>query len=579
MMALMRRLIVSALLLASCPSSDPASPRYTLGELAGAVGRICPGDPSGACDLSDDIELRVGASAQVITPVRWEQWVDEDEDWEYHPGTDSFLDCGVDRLCPGDPGYSAADEGEGDGVFQALWLAGFQNARAMNGVADDLWARATVLQQGETTLGVVAIDVVGFFYNEVEEIRGRALALGIDHVIVVSTHVHEAPDTMGLWGPQVARSGVNPDFMQRVHDGIDLALQDALASAVPVDVYLGHSSFEDEEWEGRGINNVNTDHRDPNIVDRDLWTARFVELGGGETVATWINWPNHPEATSDENLMVTSDFAATLRTTVEDGAAEGPEGGRAGVGGVAIYLQGACGGMMTPLGAHTLDLDGTEYTDSSLEKAAATGRVVGYEALEAIEGEVPAVSPLLSFRTRQVRTFVENRGYWVMINAGIFDRPAFDYNADELVGEGNEPTLLTEVSVVQLGELGVVTVPGEMLPELLIGGYDGSGTGPLQETIDANNPNPPDLGLAPPGPYLRDLIPGEYTMLLGLANDELGYILPPFEFELHPSNPYLDEAEGDHYEETNSVGPQMEPEVIGALRELLAWTPPALGAP
>jgi hypothetical protein len=563
--------------LVACPSEEAPVTRYTLGELGGAVGRICPGDPSGACDWSTDTDLVVGAAKVAITPQRWEEWTDVDGDSEFHQAIDTYRDCGGDRLCPGDAGYTAPDAGEGDGYFQGLWLAGFQNARAMNGVADDLWARATVLRQGETTLAVVALDVVGFFYNEVQEIRDRALALGIDHVVVVSSHVHEAPDTMGLWGPQVARSGVNPEFMDLIHTSIDLALQDALASAVPADLYLGHARFEDADWGGRGINNVNIDHRDPNIVDRDIWTARFAERGGGDTIATWVNWPNHPEAASDENLMVTSDFAHTLRTTVEEGATTGPLGPRAGTGGVALYLQGACGGMMTPLGAHTLDLDGTDYSSSGLDKAAATGRVVGYVALGGVEEEVPSVTPLLSFRTRVVRTLVENRGYWVMINAGIFDRPAFDYDTSELVGEGNEPTLETEVSLLQLGELSAVTVPGELLPEILIGGYDGSGVGPLQTLVDADNPNPPDMAQAPAGPYLRDLIPGEFPMLWGLANDELGYIVPAFAFELHPSSPYLDEAEGDHYEETKSVGPQMEAEIIGAMRDLLAWTPPPVG--
>ena len=42
------------------------------------------------------------------------------------------------------------------------------------------------------------------------------------------------------------------------------------------------------------------------------------------------------------------------------------------------------------------------------------------------------------------------------------------------------------------------TVPGEIVPELLIGGYDGSKVGdPNKTVLDENNPNPPDLSLAP----------------------------------------------------------------------------------
>ena len=45
--------------------------------------------------------------------------------------------------------------------------------------------------------------------------------------------------------------------------------------------------------------------------------------------------------------------------------------------------------------------------------------------------------------------------------------------------------------------------------------------------------------------------------IIGLGNDELGYIIPEYDFILDDLIPYFQEAEGDHYEETNSVGPHM----------------------
>ena len=58
---------------------------------------------------------------------------------------------------------------------------------------------------------------------------------------------------------------------------------------------------------------------------------------------------------------------------------------------------------------------------------------------------------------------------------------------------------------------------------------------------------------------LRDIIGGE-VMIIGLANDELGYIVPPSDFLLNEEMPYLtdtnDYKHENHYEETNSVGPQ-----------------------
>ena len=47
--------------------------------------------------------------------------------------------------------------------------------------------------------------------------------------------------------------------------------------------------------------------------------------------------------------------------------------------------------------------------------------------------------------------------------------------------------------------------------------------------------------------------------MIGLANDEIGYIVPPSDFLVNPEMPYLekitDHTGENHYEETNSVGP------------------------
>jgi hypothetical protein len=53
--------------------------------------------------------------------------------------------------------------------------------------------------------------------------------------------------------------------------------------------------------------------------------------------------------------------------------------------------------------------------------------------------------------------------------------------------------------------------------------------------------------------------------VIGLANDELGYILPKedFRFPLNPFNP------GRHYEETMSVGSEIGPLVVEAIQSML----------
>jgi hypothetical protein len=95
----------------------------------------------------------------------------------------------------------------------------------------------------------------------------------------------------------------------------------------------------------------------------------------------------------------------------------------------------------------------------------------------------------------------------------------------------------------------------------------------LADFIDPMNPNPPDVSMAPMAPYLKERIGSTYTWIIGLGNDELGYIVPNYDFKLgFPA--YLSEAEGDHYEETNSIGPHMEGLVFeqgGPLIDFIDW--------
>ena len=586
----------------------------------------CPGDYSGVCEDTGVRDLFAGAAALTITPLGFEQWIDVDGNLEeFHPTQDAFrdcgldrlcpaddgytgadadgtegdgikqaeeryfeingkngyeegidilLDCGVDGLCPADAGYTAPDEGEGDGFFQKVWMAGFGTARPANGIHDDLWARAIVLEQGETTIGIVSLDVVGWFYDNVLHIRDAARKeLGIDHVIVQATHTHEGPDTVGIWGENELTSGVDPSYMAWAEGRAVEALRQALDSKKEAEVGATVREILPTDWDNRGINNFNVDHRDPMIGDAFLRILQLREKSGGSVIATMLNWPDHPETIGDENLLISSDYPHYLRETIENGM-DTPDGRVDGVGGVAIYWQGACGGMQSTLRADNLDVWGDSRREESYEKVQGIGEGVGKMVLEALPNIDWFSEPRLSVRTKTFKLRVDNIGYQIAFMANVFDRGLFDWDDTRPITDDNLPWLVTEVDVVELGKATLLTMPGELLPEYWHGGYfePFANTGPLQSIIEGNE-NPPDLSTAPQGPYLIDHVAAEYPFLLGLANDELGYFVPPWQWELGLPN-YLEEADGHHYEETNSVGPDTGPTVLGNLETLLEFTPP-----
>ena len=91
-----------------------------------------------------------------------------------------------------------------------VYLAGFGKDRKATGVHDPLMARAVVLRHGKTKIAVASVDLVGFFLPNVENVRKKLD--GFSYVLVTSTHNHEGPDTLGLWGPNPFQSGADKDL-------------------------------------------------------------------------------------------------------------------------------------------------------------------------------------------------------------------------------------------------------------------------------------------------------------------------------------------------------------------------------
>jgi hypothetical protein len=547
----------------------------TTGEPPEPPDLMCPGDPSGLCDASRG-QLEAGAAVRSILPGCWEQWADTDMDAKYKKGNDELFDCGCDRVCPGEEGYKGPDEGEGDGVLQPSYMAGFGHNRPAIGVrgegtglvgaGDGLWARGIVMRQGDTSVAIVTLDTVGWFNGDVQTVRGLLAEAGhdIDHLVVHATHNHEGPDSMGMWGKDLFTSGYDPKYRAQLHATVVEVIGAALADARAVEGFkIGEVDI--STFHENGVANVIADHRDPWIIDEMLGAAHLVD-GDGVTIATLINFGNHPETMASDNLMFTADFVHALRRTVEEGSTWQTAAGVPGLGGPAIYLNGAVGGMMTTLSVVVTNPDGDTYGSSaSWEKTDSIGQLLGEMALEAVALGDDVVDPQLRVINKRWRAPVVNVAFKLLFDQGIVEREVFIDEATQ------KQEIETEMSLIEVGPLQILTVPGELLPELSIGGYDGSHVNaPNAEFIDADNENPPDVASAPAGPYIKDRMTGTYRWLLGLGNDELGYIIPAYDFQLADSMPWVSDAPGDHYEETNSLGPDMAG-LVDAWTDYLLW--------
>ena len=328
----------------------------------------------------------------------------------------------------------------------------------------------------------------------------------------------------------------------------------------------------------------NQDIRDPIIFDPTLTIARFVKQSDpNTTIGTLVNWADHPEVahfSETDPATITAHYPHWLRDSVENGVTPAEsiyaQSNLAGLGGVTVFVQGALGGQIGSIrGTHPPGPGGVPMTVESHAMDQALGVNAAAKALTALKtGETVSDLPL-SVTSASYNARIDNVLFQVAFIVKVLGPHALvGYDASQAIDDTNTPWLPLRATYLQIGPLGIVTVPGELHPELWVGGYDQSWTWGYP-FYDPNKANLPKFDEVPQPPYMRDLVlahPGvKYPVVAGLAEDYIGYIVPAYNYALDPNSPYINEAEGDHYEEVYSLGPFVEQHAIHPVLQLLQY--------
>jgi hypothetical protein len=241
--------------------------------------------------------------------------------------------------------------------------------------------------------------------------------------------------------------------------------------------------------------------RNPGIVDEELTALQFLGTDG-RVLVSLFDFPCHPEVLWEHNTHITSDYPGVLRSQVE-ARTDAP----------CIFFSGALGGMMTP-----------DVKDHSFEECEAMGTALARAGLDLLAGSAVVPADSLSLQKRLISVKLTNILYKLAFRRRLLP------DVRDRAGQ-----VQSEVNLVKVGKAWFATVPGELLPR---------------------------LGLALKA-SLREA-GGETVGVIGLANDELGYILPKEDFK-YPLNPF---RPGKHYEETNSIGKGIGPAVMRGVQDL-----------
>ncbi len=450
--------------------------------------------------------LEVGVATRNITPdlSTYDSWTDADNDGRYDEKKgDTWQDT------------------NGNGKMDLVWMAGFSNNRPAKGVHDSLWARAIAFRNNGVTVAMVTLDSIGIFAEKYIKIRKSIdPSLGIDHVVFSCLHNHEAPDTMGIWSYSPLRPKFDYAYMEFVQKSCKEAVEEAVRNLEPADMILAEQEIKPEGFVD--------DSRQPIVYDLKVCCARFVKHGTDETIGTMVSWGNHVETLGSDNSLLTSDFAHFLRESVEMGVSN--PGGVDGLGGKCLYFQGMVGGLMTQLHTTVPHRDGIQkFERGDFDKAEALGDNLAVVVVNTLKSDkaIKVEKPQVAVVAKTMFAPLEGLyGYAIML--GLV-HPGWFWGKAR-----------TEVNAIRIGDLEILTIPGELYPEIAEGG--------IESPEGADYPGEPVE--VPP---LRKEMRGKVNMIFNLANDEIGYIIPKTQWDVKPPYAY-GRTDDPQYGEENSGG-------------------------
>ncbi len=333
----------------------------------------------------------------------------------------------------------------------------------------ELTARAMAFVQGEVKVAVVQLDLLGFPSVLCDRVRKQVSRIPPDHILIGSTHTHSAPDCYGFPGLD-GKSSANLKYMDFV----------CAQAAAAVNLALDHlETAQLKIATGQAKGKIAYNYYAPELYDPRMSVVQAT-TPGGKTIGTLVNYAIHPEVLGNRLGITSPDLVGPLCDQLE-----------ADTGGMAMFMNGAQGGMITAdnriLDKPSDPLHAKWHDARSWDECLRIGRLMAAEAQRIVKDARPQTDPALDCHALEVKFPVDSLLLWSIILASPLKYP---HNQDR--------SITTRLNLVNLGDAQILTIPGEALPNI---GY-----------------------------YLKRKMKGKHTLLFGLTNDAFGYILTKVDF-------------------------------------------------
>lgn len=328
----------------------------------------------------------------------------------------------------------------------------------------ELSVRALVLRNESTSIALVTSDFLGFPAALGNRVRQAIDSIPQDNILISASHTHSAPDMYGF--PDGA-GGFNIDmqYADRVVKAMIAAIEKAESSCRMSTLRVAHNRIAER---------IAFNYYAPELYDRRCGVIQTLDSQTGTPIATLVNYAVHPEVIGADNGIVSADLVWPMTQSIEKS-----------VGGMALFINGAQGGMVTADVRHPQ----TGVHIQTWEECVRIGERLGSEALRILEGTEAIANPSLVCQHKRVTFPVDSEGM----------RQIMKYSPLGYTKDGDTSKISTTINFLKIGPAMAVTIPGEALPNI--------------------------------GFYIKRKMPTDFPFLFGLTNDAFGYILTPEDFE------------------------------------------------
>ena len=461
-----------------------------------------------------------------------------------HDVGEPFIDCPT----PLADGGTAAPDHRWDGIMLG---GGDGGPREPTAVLDPIWARTIVVRSGATTVSLTSVDNEGVFAEIWDQVRAKVRADGVrnvDTMLFSSTHDESAPDTIGITGPNILTSGVDPFYVQFLVARTAGSIEQAARRLQPARLRYGmiHPDNLVSCWSSY-----------PFVADENIGALQARSVRDGRVIFTLANYGIHAEelgfsSTSQDARHLSSDWPNFARASLE-----------AHYGGMAITVSGAVGSVempqvyptarsYQPVGVYSSVGNGgcrTIYaTDSTMvpygytQSTRARGEAVASWTEAALSQGADSRAGGIDVATKRFFVPLDNAlfglgsqigviaGKTAYLNGVVVPRGA---TGAEIGGPGNE--FRSEVFWLRIGDGGFASAPGELFPYT----YIRSSGGPADEAT-------PDPAWSPP-PWIMARMNTRWRFVVGLGDDMIGYIFPVTNAVGVPTAGNLDPPDTDRF--------------------------------